>query len=104
MTGPLKFTREDILHAVTVLIATNYQVIFQYMIIVVEGHLTHLQPLSLTDNLVFQNSLISMRPKSMNLDLPSSHNVKVHLHEFVKDIKKLKEEINVSPFFSTAWN
>ena len=31
MTGPLEFTREGILHAVTVLIATNYQVRFQLL-------------------------------------------------------------------------
>jgi hypothetical protein len=42
VTGPLEFTREGILHAVTMLIATNYQVRFQYTIMVSEGHLTHL--------------------------------------------------------------
>jgi hypothetical protein len=43
-----------------------------------------------------------MRPKSMDSDLPSSHDLKVHLHnEFVKHMKELKEEIKVSFFFST---
>lgn len=42
VTRPLKFMREGILHAVTVLIATNYQVRFQYTIMVSEDHLTHL--------------------------------------------------------------
>jgi hypothetical protein len=102
VTGPVEFTREGVLHAVTVLIATNYQVKIQYMIMaVVEGHLTHLQPLSLADNPAFRNSLVSMRPKSTKLDLPSSYDVKVYLHnEFVKHMKNLKEEITVSPFFS----
>lgn len=37
-----------------------------------------------------------MRPKSTTSDLPSSHDVKVHLHnEFVKYMKGLKEEITV---------
>jgi hypothetical protein len=41
-----------------------------------------------------------MRPKSTDSDLPSSHDIKVHLHnEFVKHMKELKEEIKVS-FFS----
>lgn len=35
-------TREGIIHAVTVLIATNYQVRFQSMIMVLENNLTHL--------------------------------------------------------------
>ena len=38
VTGPLEFTREGILHAVTVLIATNYQVNFQYTLIVSENY------------------------------------------------------------------
>ena len=45
--------REGILHVVTVLIAVNYQVKVQYTIMVVEGHLPHLQPLLLADNLAF---------------------------------------------------
>lgn len=38
VTGPREFTREGILHAVTMLIATNYQVRYQYTI---KKHLTH---------------------------------------------------------------
>ncbi|KAF8958256.1 hypothetical protein BDZ97DRAFT_1668770, partial [Flammula alnicola] len=81
VTGPREFTRAGTLHAVTKLIATNNQ------------------PLALADNLAFRNALVSMRPKSTTSDLPSSHDVKVHLHnEFVKHMKKLKEEIIVSNF------
>jgi len=37
-----------------------------------------------------------MRPKSTTLDLPSSYDVKVHLHnQFVKYMKSLKEDIAV---------
>ena len=42
VTGPFEFTRAGTLHAVTVLIATNYQVRFKYTIIISEYQLTHL--------------------------------------------------------------
>ena len=59
----------------------------------------HLQPLALADNPAFRNAMISMRPKSTTADLPSTHDVKVHLHnEFVKYMKDLKESIIVSGF------
>jgi hypothetical protein len=45
-----------------------------------------------------------MRPKSTNSDLPSSYDVKVHLHNvFVNHMKELKKGINVSPFFSMKY-
>ncbi len=38
-----------------------------------------------------------MRPKSTPSDLPSSYDVSVHIHnQFVKHMKELKEEIQVS--------
>ena len=59
--------------------------------------MTHLQPLALADNIAFRNALISMRPKSTTNDLPTTHNVKIHLHnEFVKHMKQLKLDILVS--------
>ena len=43
-----------------------------------------------------------MRPKSMTADLPSSYDVKVHIHnEFVKHMKQLKLDIMVSEFVIT---
>ena len=40
-----------------------------------------------------------MRPKSTLLDLPSSYDVKLYIHnQFVKHIKCLKEEITVREF------
>jgi hypothetical protein len=56
--------------------------------------------LALADNPAFQNALVSMRPILTNSDLPSTYNVKIHLHnQFVKHMKKLKEEIIVSDGF-----
>ncbi|KAF8256514.1 hypothetical protein EI94DRAFT_1645154 [Lactarius quietus] len=53
--------------------------------------------LALADNAAFCNTLISMRPKSTSADLPSSYDVKVHLHnQFVKHMRQLKAEITVS--------
>jgi hypothetical protein len=70
MTGPREFTRAGILDAVARLIA---------------------KPLALADNIAFRNSLVSMRPKSTTSDLPTSYDVKVHIHNhFVKHMKQLK--------------
>jgi len=42
-----------------------------------------------------------MRPKSTTLDLPSSHDVKIRVHnEFVKHMVQLKEDITVSQAWS----
>ncbi|KIM34760.1 hypothetical protein M413DRAFT_80102, partial [Hebeloma cylindrosporum] len=79
MTGPCEFTRTGVLHAVAKLIATNNQ------------------PLALADNTVFRNSLVAIRPKSTTSDLPTSYNVKVHIHnKFVRHMKQLKLDIVVS--------
>ena len=58
---------------------------------------THLvQPLALADNVAFRHTLVAMRPKSTKSDLPTSYNVKLHLHnQFVKHIAQLKLEIKV---------
>lgn len=59
--------------------------------------MTHLQALALADNTAFRNSLVSMRPKSTTSDLPTSYDVKIHIHnEFVKQIKQLGLDIAVS--------
>jgi hypothetical protein len=51
------------------------------------------------DNAAFRNSLVSMRPKSTNADLPTAYDVKVHIHnEFTKHMKQLKADIMVSHF------
>ena len=44
-----------------------------------------------------------MQPKSVSLDLPSSHDVMTHLHnEVVRWVGKLEAEIKVLAFF-VAW-
>ena len=46
-----------------------------------------------------------MRPKSTTLDLPSSHDVKVYLHnQFIKHMTNLKEEIMVSDHLMWTFN
>jgi len=59
----------------------------------------------LTDNPAFHNALISMRPKSTMIDLPSSYDMKVYLHnKFVQHIMELEEEIKVSnSSISSQW-
>ncbi|KAF8797345.1 hypothetical protein BYT27DRAFT_7125849 [Phlegmacium glaucopus] len=77
MIGPREFTRSGVLHAVAKLVVTNNQ------------------PLALADNIAFHNTLVSMRPKLTSSDLPTSYNVKLHVHnEFVKWINQL--DITVS--------
>jgi len=59
--------------------------------------MTNLQPLALADNIAFCNALVSMRPKSTSSDLPTSYDVKLHVHnEFVKHINQLELDITVS--------
>ena len=53
----------------------------------------------LVDNAAFRNSLVSMRPKSTNADLPTAYDVKIHIHnEFTKHMRQVKEDIMVSLF------
>ena len=57
----------------------------------------YLQALALADNVAFRNVLVSMRPRSTTSDLPSSYNVKVHIHnQFVRHMQMVKEAITVS--------
>ena len=59
--------------------------------------LTLFQVLAVPENALFRNCLVLMRPRATNLDLPTSHEVKVHLHnECVKWLKDLKKDVNVS--------
>jgi hypothetical protein len=44
-----------------------------------------------------------MRPKSTTSDLPTSYDVKTHLHnQFTKHMKSLKKEITISILLSDA--
>jgi len=72
------------------LASSNLQVLYIQLI-------THLKPLALADNNAFRSTLVSMRPKSTTADLPSSYDVRIHLHnQFVKRIAELKQDITVS--------
>ncbi len=66
-----------------------------------EKIITYLQALALADNVAFRNVLVSMRPRSTRSDLPSSYDVKVHIHnQFVRHMQEMKEAIRVSDFRS----
>ncbi|KAF8232058.1 hypothetical protein L208DRAFT_1064199, partial [Tricholoma matsutake] len=76
--GPLVFNREDLLHTVTQFIAVDDQ------------------SLAVAGKTAFRNCLVAMRPKSISLNLPTTHDVVKHLHnEFVRWIDRLKQDIEV---------
>ena len=53
--------------------------------------------LAVADKVVFRNCLVAMRPKAEQQDIPSTHDVATYIHnEFVKWLKELKDEIQVS--------
>ena len=55
------------------------------------------QVLALAEKPIFRNSLVAIRPKMTQKDLPSRHNIKVYIYnEFVEWLKMLKAEILVS--------
>ncbi|KAF8057817.1 hypothetical protein FPV67DRAFT_1429746, partial [Lyophyllum atratum] len=55
------------------------------------------QALMLADKVSFRNVLVSMRPTATKADLPSSHDVRNHIHNsFVERLNQLKKDIEVS--------
>lgn len=55
------------------------------------------QALAVTDNAAFQNILVAMRPKTKSSEIPSAHNVGVHLqNKTSKWLRQLKSDIMVS--------
>src|SRR5271155_299478 len=97
VTGPREFTREGVLEAVTKLIATDDQVRDLLILICVSLTFLPCQSLALASNTAFRNCLVAMRPRSTVGDLPSTHNMKVYLHnQFVEQLKLLKDNILVS--------
>jgi hypothetical protein len=55
------------------------------------------QALAVVEKPIFRNCLIAMRPKTTRNDLPSIHNLEVHIHnEFGNWLKTLKNDILVS--------
>ncbi|KAF8231212.1 hypothetical protein L208DRAFT_1197726, partial [Tricholoma matsutake] len=69
---PMEFSEEGILDAVAKFIACDDQV----------------------NKALFRNCLVTMRPKMIGNNLPSTHNVLVYLHNcFIEQLKLLKKEI-----------
>ena len=55
-----------------------------------------LQAIALADKAAFKNCLVAMRPKTKNCELPSRHDVEIHIqNEFTSLIAALKESITV---------
>lgn len=53
--------------------------------------------LAVANNAAFRNCLISMRPKAVRQDIPSTHQVTTYIHnEFVKWLTEMKSDILVS--------
>ncbi|KAH9920793.1 uncharacterized protein B0H18DRAFT_863555, partial [Fomitopsis serialis] len=49
------------------------------------------QSLSLAQTSSFRNCLVGMRPQTVNLDLPTTHDIKIFIHNaFVKHIEQLR--------------
>ncbi|KAF8233069.1 hypothetical protein L208DRAFT_1073234, partial [Tricholoma matsutake] len=79
ITGPKEFTHDGILHTVSQFVACNDQ------------------SLAMANKASFCNCLVSMRPKSITKDMPSTHNVTTYIHnQFVKRLKELKGDILIS--------
>lgn len=57
----------------------------------------NLKSLAVADKAAFRNCLVSMRPKAVRQDIPSTHQVTTYIHnEFVKWLNVLKSDILVS--------
>jgi hypothetical protein len=66
-----------------------------------------MQALMLADNASFRNCLVAMRPQTKASELPSAHDIKVHIHnQFVLHLEDVKKQIQVrydhliSPLFT----
>jgi hypothetical protein len=55
------------------------------------------QALAVAGKVTFHNCLIAMRPKVGSVDLPTTHDITVYIHnKFIKWLRKLKDDITVS--------
>jgi hypothetical protein len=89
---PTEFGREALLHAVTQLVACDNQVCFSRFECTNNADRLWVVALSLAlvDKAVFQNCLVVMRPKTLKMDLPSTHDVSIYLHN--QYVGRLKAE------------
>ncbi|KAF8225168.1 hypothetical protein L208DRAFT_1018610, partial [Tricholoma matsutake] len=73
---PTEFSQEGILDVVAKFMACDDQL------------------LAVVDKALFRNCLITMRPKTIKNNLPSTHDVSVYIHNcFIEQLKLLKKEI-----------
>ena len=55
------------------------------------------QALTVANKATFRNCLVAMRPKTLRVDLPSTHEVTMYIHnKFIMWLKELKTDIEVS--------
>ncbi|GLB39419.1 hypothetical protein LshimejAT787_0605810 [Lyophyllum shimeji] len=80
VSGPKEFTRDGILQSVTKFITVDDQ------------------SLAVASKPIFRNCLVTMRPKTTNTDLPSTHEVLVNLHnKFTVHMAEVRESILKAP-------
>ncbi|KAF5378162.1 hypothetical protein D9615_007596 [Tricholomella constricta] len=97
VNAPKEFTRAGVLKAVSVHVACDDQVSsnpsVQWNILIDPA----VQALLLADKASFRNCLVSMRPEARRADLPSSHEVRAFIHNFVERLNDLKRNIEKAP-------
>ena len=55
------------------------------------------QSLAVANKATFRNCLVTMRPKAIKADLPSTHDIQTYIHnQFVAFFNKLKAKFKVS--------
>jgi hypothetical protein len=63
------------------------------------------QVLAITGKAMFCNCLIAMRPKVGSVDLPTTHDITVYIHnKFIELLRKLKDDITVSNLNHIIYN
>jgi hypothetical protein len=91
-----EFTREGVVDAVARFIMLDDQV-FPNDRCDVRTLFNPLQPLALASKPAFRNCLVAMKPRAKKTDLPSRHDVEVHIsNQFSQHITDLKQRIAVS--------
>jgi hypothetical protein len=98
---PENFKHEGLLRAMAQFIACNDQVSRSCSIkeaaLTDTSHPRTLKAFAVANNKLFQNCLVSMRPKTKASELPSSHDIGVYLHnECVRWLEQLRKDILVS--------
>lgn len=96
-----EFTKEGAVDAVVRLIVLDDQVSTHPSHVRVCANSTHRlsippQAIALAEKAAFKNCLVAMRPKTKNCELPSRHDVEIHIkNQFTSLISDLKQSITV---------